>query len=98
MAPAGQPRGRRRPARLIKTGIVGDGHVRGFAAGDDGKSFKWIAFRMRDTGLGQALLSAAATAAGGWPERSSATSGTAAMRRKCTSRTRPCLTAAGALA
>ena len=45
------------PARLIKTGIVGDGHVRGLACGDDGKSFKWIAFRMAATELGQALLS-----------------------------------------
>ena len=45
------------PARLIKTGIVGDGHVRGFAVGDDGKSFKWIAFRTAGTDLGQALLS-----------------------------------------
>jgi single-stranded-DNA-specific exonuclease len=44
------------PARLIKTSIVGDGHVRGLACGDDGKSFKWIAFRMADTDLGQALL------------------------------------------
>jgi single-stranded-DNA-specific exonuclease len=48
------------PARLIKTGIVGDGHVRGFAVGDDGKSFKWIAFRSAGTDLGQALLSSAA--------------------------------------
>ena len=45
------------PARLIKTGIVGDGHVRGLACGDDGKSFKWIAFRSAATELGQALLS-----------------------------------------
>ena len=45
------------PARLIKTGIVGDGHVRGLACGDDGKSFKWIAFRSASTELGQALLS-----------------------------------------
>ena len=44
------------PARLIKTGVVGNGHVRGLACGDDGKSFKWIAFRMADTDLGQALL------------------------------------------
>jgi single-stranded-DNA-specific exonuclease len=44
------------PVRLVKTGIVGDGHVRGFASGDDGKSFKWIAFRSADTALGQALL------------------------------------------
>jgi single-stranded-DNA-specific exonuclease len=44
------------PARLLKTGIVGDGHVRGLACGDDGKSFKWIAFRSAATDLGQALL------------------------------------------
>ena len=43
------------PARLLKTGIVGDGHVRGLACGDDGKSFKWIAFRSAATELGQAL-------------------------------------------
>ena len=48
------------PARLLKTGIVGDGHVRGFACGDDGKSFKWIAFRSASTDLGQALLSSPA--------------------------------------
>ncbi|HKX92029.1 MAG TPA: single-stranded-DNA-specific exonuclease RecJ [Sphingomicrobium sp.] len=47
------------PARLVKTGVVGDGHVRGIASGDDGKSFKWIAFRSASTGLGQALLEAA---------------------------------------
>ena len=45
------------PARLLRTGIVGDGHVRGLACGDDGKSFKWIAFRSAATELGQALLS-----------------------------------------
>jgi single-stranded-DNA-specific exonuclease len=45
------------PARLIKTGIVGEGHVRGIACGDDGKSFKWIAFRSADSDLGHALLS-----------------------------------------
>jgi single-stranded-DNA-specific exonuclease len=44
------------PARLLKTSIVGDGHVRGLACGDDGKSFKWIAFRSASTDLGQALL------------------------------------------
>ncbi|MFL6829516.1 MAG: single-stranded-DNA-specific exonuclease RecJ, partial [Sphingomicrobium sp.] len=32
-----QPRVAAGPARLIKTGIVGDGHVRGLACGDDGK-------------------------------------------------------------
>ena len=44
------------PARLLRTGIVGDDHVRGLACGDDGKSFKWIAFRSAATELGQALL------------------------------------------
>jgi len=50
------------PARLLKVGIVGDGHVRGIAAGDDGKSFKWIAFRSAATDLGQSLLSSRADA------------------------------------
>ena len=50
------------PVRLLRTGIVGDGHVRGIAAGDDGKSFKWIAFRSAATPLGQALLGSAADA------------------------------------
>jgi single-stranded-DNA-specific exonuclease len=45
------------PARLLNTGIVGENHVRGIACGDDGKSFKWIAFRSATTELGQALLS-----------------------------------------
>jgi single-stranded-DNA-specific exonuclease len=45
------------PVRLLKTGIVGDGHVRGLGCGDDGKTFKWIAFRNAATELGQALLS-----------------------------------------
>ena len=44
------------PVRLLRTGIVGDSHVRGIAAGDDGKSFKWIAFRSAGTDLGRALL------------------------------------------
>lgn len=47
------------PARLLRTSIVGDGHVRGLACGDDGKSFKWIAFRSAETELGQALLGSA---------------------------------------
>ena len=44
------------PARLMRVGIVGNGHVRGLACGDDGKSFKWIAFRSAETPLGAALL------------------------------------------
>jgi len=46
------------PVRLLKTGIVGEGHVRGLGCGDDGKSFKWIAFRSASTPLGEALLAA----------------------------------------
>jgi single-stranded-DNA-specific exonuclease len=46
------------PARLLRVTTVGNGHVRGIASGDDGKSFKWIAFRAADTPLGQALLAA----------------------------------------
>jgi single-stranded-DNA-specific exonuclease len=48
------------PVRLLRTGIVGDGHVRGLGCGDDGKTFKWIAFRSAASPLGQALLAAAA--------------------------------------
>ena len=44
------------PARLLRTSVVGEGHVRGLACGDDGKSFKWIAFRSAASELGQALL------------------------------------------
>jgi single-stranded-DNA-specific exonuclease len=55
-----QPRVAAGPVRLLKTTIVGDGHVRGIAAGDDGKRFKWIAFRSASTPLGQALLESAA--------------------------------------
>jgi single-stranded-DNA-specific exonuclease len=44
------------PARLLRVGIVGNGHVRGLACGDDGSSFKWIAFRAAETPLGAALL------------------------------------------
>ena len=45
------------PARLMRVSVVGNGHVRGIACGDDGKSFKLIAFRAADTPLGLALLS-----------------------------------------
>ena len=48
------------PARLMRPGIVGNGHVRAIALGDDGKSFKLIAFRAAETDLGQALLSSPA--------------------------------------
>jgi single-stranded-DNA-specific exonuclease len=48
------------PARLLRIGMVGDGHVRGIACGDDGRSFKFIAFRSAATALGQAFLSSPA--------------------------------------
>src|SRR5947209_8437617 len=48
------------PVRLLKTGIVGNGPVRGLGCGDDGKTFKWIAFRSAAGALGQALLASAA--------------------------------------
>ena len=48
------------PARLMRPGIVGNGHVRAVAIGDDGKSFKLIAFRAAETELGHALLSSPA--------------------------------------
>src|SRR5207253_10274832 len=57
-----QPRVAAGPVRLLKTGIVGDGHVRGLGCGEDGKSFKWIAFRSAATPLGEALLASAADA------------------------------------
>jgi single-stranded-DNA-specific exonuclease len=51
-----QPRVAAGEARVIRVGVVGNGHVRGIACGADGASFKWIAFRAADTPLGQALL------------------------------------------
>ena len=44
------------PVRLVKADIVGNAHVRLIAAGDDGGSFKAIAFRAAETTLGQTLL------------------------------------------
>lgn len=44
------------PVRLVKCDIVGTDHVRIIASGDDGKSFKGIAFRSADSDMGQALL------------------------------------------
>lgn len=46
------------PVRLVKVDVVGTGHVRGIAAGADGRSFKIIAFRAAESELGQALLHA----------------------------------------
>ena len=44
------------PVKLVKCAIVGTDHVRLIAAGDDGKSFKGIAFRAAESDMGQALL------------------------------------------
>ena len=44
------------PVRLVRCDIVGTDHVRLIAAGDDGRSFKAIAFRAVDSPLGQTLL------------------------------------------
>lgn len=46
------------PVRLVSADIVGSDHLRIIAAGDDGRSFKGIAFRAVETALGQALLHA----------------------------------------
>jgi single-stranded-DNA-specific exonuclease len=44
------------PVRLVKADLVGTDHVRLIARGDDGASFKAIAFRAAETPMGQALL------------------------------------------
>ena len=46
------------PAAIVKADVVGSGHVRLIAAGDDGRRVKAIAFRMADSALGQAMLAA----------------------------------------
>ncbi len=47
------------PVRIVRADIVGNGHVRAVAAGDDGRSLKVVAFRQAETALGLALLGAA---------------------------------------
>ncbi|MBA4307920.1 MAG: single-stranded-DNA-specific exonuclease RecJ [Sphingopyxis sp.] len=44
------------PVRVIKCDIVGKDHVRAIVGGDDGASFKAMAFRQGETALGQILL------------------------------------------
>jgi single-stranded-DNA-specific exonuclease len=46
------------PVRVVKADIVGNGHLRVVVAGDDGRRIKTIAFRMAESPLGEALLSA----------------------------------------
>ncbi|MFL0356759.1 single-stranded-DNA-specific exonuclease RecJ [Erythrobacter sp. GH1-10] len=44
------------PVRIVKADIVGKDHLRVIAAGDDGRSFKGIAFRAAETEMAQTLL------------------------------------------
>jgi single-stranded-DNA-specific exonuclease len=44
------------PVRLVRAELVGSDHVRLIAGGQDGASFKAIAFRAAETPMGQALL------------------------------------------
>jgi single-stranded-DNA-specific exonuclease len=44
------------PVRLVRAELVGSDHVRLIASGQDGKSFKAIAFRAAESPMGQALL------------------------------------------
>ncbi len=44
------------PVRLVKADLVGRDHVRLIVRGEDGASFKAMAFRAAETDLGQALL------------------------------------------
>jgi len=46
------------PVRIVKADIVGKDHVRLIARGQDGASFKAVAFRAAETTLGQTLLHA----------------------------------------
>jgi single-stranded-DNA-specific exonuclease len=46
------------PVRVIKADIVGTNHVRAIMGGDDGRSFKAVAFRAAETELGQTILAA----------------------------------------
>jgi single-stranded-DNA-specific exonuclease len=53
-----QPRIITGPVRVIKADVVGNGHLRLIVSGDDGRSFKAVAFRQAETALGAALLGA----------------------------------------
>jgi single-stranded-DNA-specific exonuclease len=46
------------PVRLLKAEVVGSGHVRLLAVGDDGARLKAVGFRMADSNVGLALLGA----------------------------------------
>lgn len=44
------------PVRIVKCDVVGKDHVRAIVSGDDGASFKAMAFRQGESALGQQLL------------------------------------------
>jgi len=44
------------PVRIVKADIVGKDHLRLIAAGEDGQSFKGIAFRAAETEMAQTIL------------------------------------------
>jgi single-stranded-DNA-specific exonuclease len=44
------------PVRIVKCDIVGKDHVRAIVSGDDGASFKAMAFRQGESAMGQMLL------------------------------------------
>ncbi|WP_395614444.1 single-stranded-DNA-specific exonuclease RecJ [Allosphingosinicella sp.] len=46
------------PVGIVKADVVGNGHLRVIAAGEDGRRVKAIAFRMAEGPLGEALLAA----------------------------------------
>ena len=46
------------PVSIVKADVVGNGHLRVIAAGEDGRRVKAIAFRMAESPLGEALLAA----------------------------------------
>jgi single-stranded-DNA-specific exonuclease len=46
------------PVRLLKSDVVGNGHLRLLVSGEDGGRVKAVAFRMAESPLGQALLGA----------------------------------------
>ena len=78
------------PVSIVKADVVGTNHLRLIAAGDDGRRFKAIAFRMADSPLGRsaALRSAAPQALARRPDEE-ATNITATSPPNCCSRTPP---------
>jgi single-stranded-DNA-specific exonuclease len=65
-----QPRVAAGEARLIKVGVVGNGHVRGIACGATASELQVDRLSRADTELGQALLAMPGDRRCGWPARS----------------------------